>query len=114
MMKKILYPFLSVLLVFSLAACSRARRNNVDTSLPAPTNTNAQSPAVEPTQTLFSEATEAPASTPILVQSEPTATLVSIQAPDASAAATASAELDQTLMELEQLLNNMDTNVDVP
>ena len=112
-MKKIIYLFLSILLVFSLAACSRSRRDNIDTSLPAPANT--QPPAVEPTQTPFSAATEAPASTPTMpVQPEPTALLAPTEDPDASAAATASSELDQTLAELEQLLNNMDTNVDVP
>lgn len=111
-MKKIIFLCLPILLVLSLSACNRARRNNIDTSSAAPTNTQPQ--AVEPTQTLFAQVTEAPTSILMPVQSEPTATLVPTQSADASAAATASAELDQALAELEQLLNNMNTDVDVP
>jgi hypothetical protein len=111
-MKKIFYLFVSMLLIFSLSACSRARRNNIDTSLTEPTNTPLA--AVEPTQVSSSSAAEVPTSTPVQAQLEPTAMLVPTESPDASAANDASAELEQTLAELEQLLNDMDTNVDVP
>ena len=111
-MKKLLYLFLSILMLFSLAACNRPRRDNIDTQPIVPTNTPL--PAMEPNQTPLSSGVETPTSTPLPTQSELTATLVPAQAQDTSAVDTASSELEQTLTDLEQLLNNMDTNVDVP
>ncbi len=113
-MKKALPLFLSILLIFGLAACNRPRqRNSTDTSTPAPSAAPAM--AIEATQTRPPAPTdaplEAPSATPELPQPEPSATLVP---PDVSAAATAAAELDQALSDLEQFLNNMNTSVEVP
>jgi hypothetical protein len=116
-MKKISCVLLSVLLVLFLSACNRSRlRDNVGTSTPIPPNSQAFE--IEPTQApaqAVENPTQAPASTSIPVVIEPAATPVPAPTQaQPSTAATASADLENTLNELEQLLDNMDTNVDVP
>ncbi len=101
-MKKTFSLLMTLVLIFGLAACSRPRqRDSSQPSTPAPAS------AVNPSPTPLPVADPTQVSTPTQV--------VPDAAPDeAAAVATASIELEQTLNELEQLLNNMDTNVEVP
>jgi hypothetical protein len=102
-MKKIPCLLLSMLFVFGLVACNRSRQqNNIDITVPAPTNPPATvAPTLVPTSTL-APAQPAPSATPAVTQVDP------------SAAATAEADLEKTLNDLEQLLGNTNTNINVP
>ncbi len=115
-MKKLITISLTFLLLLGLAACNRSRQPvDSGTGNPAPANTQPAAPQATSTPLPSVAApTQAPTITPIPpTQPQPSLTPLpnSGQSP---AAATAAAELDQTLNSLEQSLGQMDTNINIP
>lgn len=110
-MRRSTYLFLAVMLVLGVSACSRERirRDPPDLTEPAPavvTQTPiAQEAALMPTP---SPMPALPTTAPTL---PPTMTIEPTQPPSA---ATAAAEVDSILQDLEQLLRDTDTDVNVP
>ncbi|MFN8411013.1 MAG: hypothetical protein U0Z26_01360 [Anaerolineales bacterium] len=114
-MKKILFVLIVVITALSLTACFRSRRSNT-IQVDAPTvasNTQTEQTALStPTPQTINTATSVSTEV-VLPTNTPEVVVTPTQSPS-SAAAEASKELDQTLSELEQLLNNTDTKVDIP
>lgn len=113
-MKKILLLLVILTTTLSLTACFRPRKSNnvqIDTPMAAstqqePTSISTQTPQALDTATNIPTETTAPTDTPLAAPAS--------EQIQPSAAAESSAELDQTLNELEQLLNNTDTKIDIP
>lgn len=111
-MRRSAYLFLAVMLILGVSACSRERirRDPPDLTEPAPavvTQTPiAHEAALMPTP---SPMPALPTTAPTL---PPTMTIEPTQPP--SAAATAASEVDSILQDLEQLLRDTNTDVNVP
>lgn len=112
-MKKIAHFSLLVVLLFGLTACTRNRLREADTTAvsvttAAPAAATAVTSLVETPATLSENAPEAATAAPTLA---PTNSPLPAQPSQAEGL---SQDLEETLNQLEQLLDGMDTNVAVP